>query len=101
MINQEDMNFLLNVRDYVSKHPDVASYVAQYASFGVGDAMSEARRRANDMETVAFMAMSKKIKPDHPFMQETISAWEGKTSLNWLAWEKLLKLKAETAMEAI
>jgi len=92
MINQEDMNFLHSVREYVSKRPDVAPYVVQYASDGVCAAMDESRRMAADMEVAAFMALARGTKTDHPLLQAKISPWKGKTNLNWLAWEKLLKL---------
>ena len=75
--------FLALVRRYVSQDAEIAPLVAEAASQGVSDALTEALQRAADMETALAVAMAKRHKGADALIHDKLNKWNGRTALDW------------------
>ena len=61
-MNQEDLMFLYQIKEYVKKRPEIAAHIGDYAGEGLREFAHNQRCFALDMETIALAAASKKYK---------------------------------------
>lgn len=84
MLNQDDQAFLLGIKSYIRKKPEVAAYVADFMAAGIEESRKEALHRAADMETALVLALQRR---DRKYGDKAILAklkkWEGSTSINF------------------
>lgn len=91
MPSEQDAAFLAGIREYVSRNPEVAAYVTEYASAGVKLALKEAQERAADFEIVSAVAIASRYKQRDELILSKLQKWNGKSALCWDATIKELK----------
>lgn len=83
MMNQDDINFLLMIRDYVKNRPEVAAHIADYAQQGLNDHIDSLYTRLGEMETIALVACSKRFDGAEELIIDKIKSIKHKTCFKW------------------
>jgi len=82
-VNQEQLQFLYNVEQYVSKHPELSAHVVSAASSGVESAMKRMQSLACDCETLAIMALARRNKSTDAAILSKMKQLQGRSFFVW------------------
>ncbi len=85
--------FLLSVKEYIAKNPEVAPYVTEFIAAGIQAALKESNERAMDMECALVGALEMKGKKGREFTLGKLKKWDGKGSIPWT--KTIEKLQAQ------
>lgn len=75
--------FLLQVQNYVEKHPEVGAYISDFVARGIEASRNEALQRAADMEVALTVAIAKRWPGRETLILSKIKKWNGKSSVPW------------------
>lgn len=79
----EHSQFLTYIKDYISKHPEVAAYINDFIAKGIELSRKEALERAADMEIALCVAIAKRYKGRDELILSKLKKWNGNSSLRW------------------
>lgn len=82
-MTEEDRRFLAAIEIYVSKHPHVAAYVAQYAANGAAVAFTELNSVKADIEACLLAALKLKWKGSEQMVKDKLKRHADRLSFNW------------------
>ena len=82
-MNEEDIQFLMMIRDYVKKRPSVAAHISDYVQSGLEQHIDSLYERLRDMETIALLACSKRFEGSDELIIDKIESIKNKTSFKW------------------
>lgn len=82
-MNQDDINFLSMIRDYVQNRPEVAVHIADYAQQGLNNHIDSLYAILGDMETIALVACSKRFDGAEELIIDKIKSIKHKTCFKW------------------
>lgn len=76
-------NFLHGVKDYVTKHPEIAPHVTTFIANGIKAALSDSRERATDMELALNVLLGRNYKGRNQLVLDKIEKWKDRGSVPW------------------
>ena len=82
-MNEEDIQFLIMIRDHVKERPNVAAHISDYVQSGLEQHIDNLYARLSDMETIALIACSKKFDGSEELIIDKIESIKNKTSFKW------------------
>lgn len=86
MLSSEDQLFLQDLKRRVCDKPELVSHITNAMTVGVCEAVEHQKQRANDMETVASMAIHTRLfKGNEKFIAQKLRVYSDKnqTALRW------------------
>ncbi len=81
-MNEHDV-FLQQVRNYVSKHPDVSPYINAHIAQGIKDRLDLENKVSADVEAALIAATTKGFRNRDEFILGKIKKWKDKLRFNF------------------
>lgn len=83
-MNDQDLQFLGLVKEYVNKNPELLPFIVNYATQGVLEKNKELSKLAVEFETIAVAACAKRWHNDRlMFIKQKLELVKDKTSMCW------------------
>lgn len=83
MMNDQHLNFLYSVKNYIEAHPEVGAYVSEFVASGIEESRRQALERAADMEVALSVAIAKRWSGREELILAKLNKWKDKASLRW------------------
>ncbi len=81
-MTSQELRLLQEIHEKLVESPEFASNIYSSMSEGLQESAKQAKYRAADMETVAYLSLNEKLfKSQRSYIASLLTKWEGKTSL--------------------